>query len=136
MQFKTDELISEWLDERLKTDVKAIVYAAVGRASDIYPNLKARITAVYYQKGQYGSQTSVHEEWRGVDMSLVGSDVGEADTAMKELTQWLNDTFFIPGADMKVAVYHTTGYGWHIHIQVSRMGGTIILRRTGILTTN
>lgn len=129
MTFKDETIKSEWHDERLKSDIKVLVYALAGYCRDKFEDMEPTITSVFYQKGQFGSQTSVHEEWRGVDVTLRGFNAILVDAAMKDATEWINNNFMLSTPGMKPAVYHTTGHGWHIHLQVARHSGLTVVRR-------
>lgn len=129
MECKTADVAAEWLDSRLASDVRGMVYWADGYVRDLFPGYHVLVTEVFYEKGEFGSTTDVHETWRGVDLVVVDAKGNRAGEKLHlDLADAMNGFFTLPAPGMKPAVYHTTGYGWHLHIQGSRVGGVHLVR--------
>lgn len=124
MKFKTPETEVEFLDGRLKSDVKALLCLAVGYVAINWPDVDVEVTDVFYPKGEFNSQGATHEEWRAIDIVLRNS----SDANSKELAQWLNQNAMLSVPEMKPAVYHSTGHGLHLHLQTSKLGRITIMR--------
>lgn len=125
MRFKTPETEAEFRDTRLKSDVKALLFMAIGYAAVNWPEVKVEVTDVYYEKGKFNSTSSTHEEWRAIDLVLRNG----TDAQSRELGEWLNSIAMLSAPGMKPVVYHDTGYGLHLHLQTSRLGRITIVRQ-------
>lgn len=124
MKFKTPETFAEFNDPRLKSDVIALFYMAVGYVALVWPDISVEVTDVFYRKGEFNSQSSTHEEGRAIDIVLRGGSEAQSE----ELAEWLNQSVMLSAPDMKPAVYHTTGHRLHLHLQTSKTGRITIVR--------
>lgn len=124
MKFKSPETEAEFRDPRLKSDVKALLYLVVGYVAVAWPQVAVEVTDVFYNKGEFNSQSATHEEWRAIDLALRGA----SDAQSRELADWMNQNVILSAPGMKPAVYHTTGHGLHLHLQTSKLGRITIMR--------
>lgn len=124
MKFKTSETEQEFNDPSLKSDVKTLFYLLVGYVAVHWPDVIVEVTDVFYQQGEFNSQSATHQEWRAIDVVLRGA----SETHTRSLEEWLNQNVMLSAPGMKPAVYHTIGHGLHLHLQTSKMGRPTIVR--------
>lgn len=129
--FKTDKEKQEWESGKLDSRLYIIVCSLSGFVQNKF-HKDIEITGIDrsqneqdniykdnpdYQKAKW---YSVHQFWRGVDISVKYF----TDIEKLAILEFLNQ--FEYGNDKKTALIHNAGYGTHLHIQTNSSGITVL----------
>jgi len=116
IKFKHEELYSQIVSNKVRPEIRMLAVATASRLG----GLDVVVTGVLGEKG-IKRKSKTHEEGRAIDIRTKDWSDGFA----QQVEMWLNATFstgaeFDDGRAMNVCVYHDSGYGRHLHIQVAR----------------
>lgn len=116
IKFKHINLVDEW--KQLLIVNPKLVFITLNYAREIA--LPITITHILRSKAQQLAfypgkpyKPSVHESWRGIDISLRGVKISLAKEAVEKINQW----FPYGKQGIKTALIHDIGLGNHLHLQ-------------------
>jgi len=118
IQFKEHILSSQFDSLLLDSRLKFIIYALAGFIANEFG--KPLVITSIFRPGDKG----VHGYWRGIDIRTYYYLAEE----ITEILEFINKTLPYGYGAYKTALYHNTGQGDHIHIQVSRNDHTKIIK--------
>lgn len=129
IHFKTERQFAEWLDPRVDSRLKVIIYAVAGFCFDTFGKFVtiteiirtvAERLEIYKDNPEMAGKVGVHEVGRAMDIRTIGFTPQE----IAQLLKFLNENFEYDGK-YETAVYHDV-VGFHIHLQVDQDGMTSI----------
>ena len=88
-------------------------------------NILLIISSINSDRKNINSASKTHEEFRAIDISTKGWPALHINRLVYRLCRDHNDIAAISSRDniARAAIYHDSGYGKHIHMQVRRMPG-------------
>ena len=129
--YKENRLYRELISNDVRPDIRTLAVAIMSYLEALGVDMV--ITSVLDEAG-VKRKSSTHKDGRAFDIRVKDWPIDLA----RSLTQWLNKmfstgVFFESGEPMQVAVLHNSGYGDHIHVQVSKRPLIINTESGGVL---